>query len=218
VIAPLVTFTFVGRPVRVLAAAFVASIAIAEVAAACSFLPVPIVKFLAFASCFMGGVIMARTGLPRAVRIVLAIVGAAWVAASLWSQDVNGHIGYGLLYMAAVAETLEPSSGLKRVLSKPIFVWFGERSYSIFLTHFSAIVLSSWAVSHFTPHKGVEFFVASRLLACVLSLLVACVLFEGVERRFAHGLVTAGQWLPWHARLVESSRLPPDRSTAPGSP
>lgn len=218
VIAPLVTLTFVGRPVQFLVAAFAASIAVAEFAAACSFLPVPIVKFLAFASCFMGGVILARTGLPRAARIALAVVGAAWVAASLWSLSINGHIGYGLLYMAAVAETLEPASGLRRLLGKPVFVWFGERSYSIFLTHFSAIVLASWAVSHVTPHKGIEFFIASRLLACVLSLLVACVLFEGVERRFAHGLVTTGQWLPWRARLVEPNHPAPGRSPAPSSP
>jgi hypothetical protein len=58
------------------------------------------------------------------------------------------------------------------------------------------IALSCWAASLLFHGKGAAYFVVSRALAVVAALLVSCVLFECVERRFANGLVTVGQWWP----------------------
>jgi peptidoglycan/LPS O-acetylase OafA/YrhL len=124
------------------------------------------------------------------------LTGIAIAGASIVGLPVNGRAGFGLIYMALVSHVLTPRTSASRLLSSPLLVWLGERSYSLFLTHYSIIALACWTTSLFIDGKSLAYFAVSRSLAVIGSLVVACLLFEGVERRFAHGLTTAGMWLP----------------------
>lgn len=201
VIAPLLVLWFAGRSRPSMMVAVFASMVIAQVA---MLLPVTsntgqwIVKLISFASCFMGGVFLAMHPLQNRLGAALLVVGSAVViASSMVDPRIDSHVGFGLVYMAIVARALDATSRISRLLSAPWLVWLGERSYSLFLTHYSVIALACWSTSLWIPGKGPTYFVVSRTLALVGALLVACLVFECVERRFANGLVTAGQWVPW---------------------
>lgn len=89
------------------------------------------------------------------------------------------------------------SEAIQKFLSRPFFVWFGERSYSFFLVHLSVFYLSGNVTAHFTTGRGLEYGLLSRLLGYVFTLLVGMLLFQLVERRFARGLVTEQMIWPW---------------------
>lgn len=199
VLAPLLVALLAQRSARTMVAVFVASLMIALLAGtqdSTDELYGIFLKFLTFASCFCGGLLLAKQDLSAGPRVAVLVAGVALVAASVAGVHVNGRVGYGLVYMALVSYLLVPRTQVSRILSGPLPVWLGERSYSLFLTHYSVIALCCWATSLLIDGKGPIYFVVSRALAFVGSLIVACLLFEGVERRFAHGLVTGGMWLP----------------------
>jgi peptidoglycan/LPS O-acetylase OafA/YrhL len=198
-LAPIVVLLLAKRP----AALFVVSLVASAIAAQAASFVVPddglarlLMRFVTFSSCFMGGVVLAKFDVERPLRYALGLSGLAIVAASVIEPRVNGHIGYGLVYMALVSEALDLGTWCSRLLSTYPMVWLGERSYSLFLTHFSVIALACWSTAWLIHGKGFAFFVISRVLAIAGSLVVACLLFESVESRFAKGLMTAGQWLP----------------------
>ena len=118
------------------------------------------------------------------------------MVASAVVPTLNPHVGYGLAYFGLVATTMRTGTVLSNRLAAAPMVWLGERSYSLFLTHYSVIFLCNWAVSQFVPGKGLAFYAASRALAVPGALIMACVVFHLIERRFAHGLVTGHHLLP----------------------
>lgn len=64
-----------------------------------------------------------------------------------------------------------------------------------------------------------EYLLVTRLAAVPLSLLVAMLLFSFVERRFAHGLVTEGNFWPWRATSApESESAAPELEAGPEQP
>jgi peptidoglycan/LPS O-acetylase OafA/YrhL len=83
------------------------------------------------------------------------------------------------------------------LFSKPELVWLGERSYSLFLTHYAVIAVVCDLTAGEVSQKGVLYFAMSRVCSLIASLVVACALFQLVEARFAHGLATARQLVPW---------------------
>lgn len=158
---------------------------------------VPVVQHLVnYASCFTGGLVLASRALPAwQIRSAL-LAGAPIVLASVISPTVNPHVGWGLIYLAVTAFALDTLSPLSRGLSSSLLVWLGERSYSLFLTHHTVIVLTFWSMSMLVGGKGPIYYVGSRATSIALSLLVAMALFSLVERRFASGLVTSYQFWP----------------------
>ncbi len=124
------------------------------------------------------------------------LLGFGWVLATLTIPSLNQHIGWGLVYFGLVASAIDQQSGSARLFSSNLLVWLGERSYSLFLTHYSVITLTCWAVSHVFHQKGATYFLVTRAIAITLSLLVAMALFRWVERRFATGLVTGDSFFP----------------------
>jgi peptidoglycan/LPS O-acetylase OafA/YrhL len=106
------------------------------------------------------------------------------------------HAGYGLCY-AGLIIFLFRDGGLKRLFEKPLFIWLGERSYSLFLTHFSVLYLLNYLVSHITPGRNIVYGILTRTLAFPLCMLAAMLLFHFVERRYAKGLQTANAFWPW---------------------
>ena len=167
-------------------------------------------RFLAYASCFMGGVLLAKQDIGIRGRLGFGLLGLVIIGLHSVGSDANVHIGYGLLYMSLVSEALVVGSAVNRALSHPNLVWLGERSYSLFLTHYSVIALACWATAHVILSKGMLFYAVSRSIAIISAMVVACVLFELVESRFARALVTVGQW--WPGRRHQGQRA----SGAPG--
>jgi peptidoglycan/LPS O-acetylase OafA/YrhL len=210
VLAPLLVAVLIKRSTTTINIAFLASVLLALIAG--THPPVDgmygtILRFLTFISCFSGGLLLAKQDVPAKLRACLVVAGIVIAGAGIFDVRINGRVGYGLIYMALVSHVLVPHTRVSRLLSRPLLVWLGERSYSLFLTHCSVIALACWTTSHFISGKGPPYFLVSRALAVFGSLIVACILFEGVERRFAQGLVTAGMWLPWKvSRSVPSAK------------
>ncbi len=198
-LAPLVVFILYRRSITMTWLLFALTVGVSLVAGV--FEPpggttIGAMRLLSFASCFAGGLVLAKQALGAATRAGLAGLGLIVIAVSSFSVQLNSHVGYGLLYMAIVAQAMERESRIATWLSRPLMIWLGERSYSLFLTHYSVIALSCWSTSWMISGKTAAFFVITRLLAVIGSLAAACLLFELVESRFAHGLVSVGQWWP----------------------
>jgi len=211
VLAPLAVALLAKSSATTMSITFLASIPIALYAAA--FMPSGriygiFLSFLTFVSCFCGGLLLAKQDISAKSRLYLMLAGIAIAGASVIGVAINGRVGYGLIYMALVSHVLVAHTKTSRLLASPLMVWLGERSYSLFLTHYSVIALACWATSFFIDGKGLVYFIISRALAVIGSLAVACVLFEVVERRFAHGLITAGMWLPGKPNHQEASAKP----------
>jgi peptidoglycan/LPS O-acetylase OafA/YrhL len=159
-------------------------------------LPHELWKFLIYSPCFTAGLMLSRRDFPRPVASILLGAGVALVVSQcLLPRLGTEHAGYCLVYTAIVSRVMDPADRLSRALSGWHLVWFGERSYSLFLTHCSVIVLVYDAASTFIA-KGAAFLLVTRLVAVPLCALVAMLLFSYVERRFAHGLVTADAFWP----------------------
>jgi len=202
--APALVALLARRSARAIWAFFIASIALAEASAFVHGISPATdwaIRFLSFGSCFAGGIVLASQGRATRPNALFVVAGMGVVMGSLFDKRVDSHIGFGLIYLAMVSYALDPTNVLSRWLSRPGLVWLGERSYSLFLTHYSVIALSCWSVSFLFGGKTPGYFLASRGLAVIGALVTACVLFEGVERRFANGLATAGQW--WPRRMPE---------------
>jgi peptidoglycan/LPS O-acetylase OafA/YrhL len=155
---------------------------------------------VAYGPCFMAGLLMSRIDLPRSVAAALGVIGLAFLAAAYELPYVSRHIGYGLIHTGIVSLALDPKTRLARELSRWHLVWLGERSYSLFLTHCTVIVLVYYTASMFMLAHGARWLLVTRALSIPLSMLVAMLLFSGIERRFARGLVTEAAFWPWRTR------------------
>jgi peptidoglycan/LPS O-acetylase OafA/YrhL len=82
------------------------------------------------------------------------------------------------------------------VLSRHLMLWIGERSYSLFLIHFTMFSVVNYVISHFVPQKDMTYFVFSRAFGLPLAFFGAMLLFHFVERRFARNLLTANEFWP----------------------
>ena len=161
-----------------------------------------------YASCFAAGLVLVSRDVSARGRYSAVLGGACLTIGSILYPSLNPHAGWGLIYFGIVATAMDRSSGLAKLLSSDVLVWFGERSYSLFLTHSSIITLTCWAVSLVVDAKGPAYFVATRLIAVPLSMLVAMMLFRYVERHFATGLVTADHfWLVGAGEAAPNIRL-----------
>jgi peptidoglycan/LPS O-acetylase OafA/YrhL len=153
-------------------------------------------SLLAYSPCFVAGLLMSRMDFPRVMARSIAIVGGALLLiGSVIPQFPGRHIGYGLVYCGIVSRALDVTSRSSHALSKWHLVWLGERSYSLFLSHGSVLVLVGYATSMFLP-RGLGYIVVTRIASVPLSLIVAMLIFSYVERRFAHGLVTRDAFWP----------------------
>ena len=153
--------------------------------------------FAVYAPAFLVGVLIARRDFSTRAAMWAVSVGALWVAISLWVPAINTQAGLALFYGGIVVTAMRGSGRLKGILSRPLLLWLGERSYSLFLVHFSVLYLVFYAVSLFVPSRTIGYFVITRLVGLPLCLVVAMTLFWTVERPFARGLVTGDAFWPW---------------------
>jgi peptidoglycan/LPS O-acetylase OafA/YrhL len=122
--------------------------------------------------------------------VQLGVKQPAWIYLSFM------HSGYALIYAGVIILAFNKIS-FKQFLSKPIMIWLGERSYSLFLIHFSVFYLTDNIISHFTTDRSPLYGVLTRGIGIPLGLFAAMLLFHFVERRQARGLLTGNIFWPW---------------------
>ncbi len=153
--------------------------------------PVRIVDYLL---CFLFGILLAKEEFKLSVaRIFIAMALILWISAS-WYVPFY-HMSLAFLYFGVLIIVIQ-SPALQLLLSSNIMVWIGERSYSLFLTHFSVLYLTNYIFSYVFMERSFLYGVCSRVLGILLSFLTAMILFHFVERKQAHGLQTAHQFWP----------------------
>ena len=123
------------------------------------------------------------------------LVGASW----FYLPIVNA--GYGLIYAGVIILAFNVAS-FRHFLSRPIMVWFGERSYSIFLVHFSVFYLVDNLAALFTSERNIWYGVLSRGAGIPIAIFAGMLLFHFVERRQARGLVTGHIFWPWQVKRL----------------
>jgi len=154
-------------------------------------------QFLAYLPCFMVGTMIAKLDIkPRDATRMLAI-GIAYFLIAQYAPQANVHAAYGLIYGGIVCLAMRRGRLLNRMLTRPIAIWVGERSYSLFLVHFSILYLSDYLASLIFAERNAAYGVSSRAFGLVVSLLAAMTIFSLIERRFARGLTTAAAFWPW---------------------
>jgi peptidoglycan/LPS O-acetylase OafA/YrhL len=154
-------------------------------------------SFVAYASCFCAGLVLARRRIGSRTSFALVVAGVIWMLVASGYRQFNMHVGWGAIYMGLVAIAMDPATPLSKALSNHGFVWLGERSYSFFLVHYSVIGLVCHAASFAIGSKTLGYFVITRALSVVLTMAATIAVFHFVERRFAHGLQTGADVLPW---------------------
>ena len=155
--------------------------------------------------CFLMGIYLAKHDFNIRQGYIFIAWGLLLIAgAYFYFPLINA--GYGMLYAGLITLIFRIGS-LKRILSKPIMIWLGERSYSLFLIHFSVFYLVDNLTGHFTTHRGITYGLLSRGVGVPLAFLAAMTLFYFVERKQARGLVTANMFWPWQVKSIKGSDL-----------
>jgi peptidoglycan/LPS O-acetylase OafA/YrhL len=167
-------------------------------------IPLPFIQLLRYGPCFALGVLLAAIDIPATLARIGLILGLVWAALATIHPALDIQLGWAFFFAALIALSLSPASTLGKVLSTPVLVWLGERSYSLFLTHFAVFAAVSVLMSHWMP-PGPAFWILSRIVEYLAAVLVAMVIFHTIEQRFARNLVTARQILPpWKIPMTKS--------------
>jgi peptidoglycan/LPS O-acetylase OafA/YrhL len=89
------------------------------------------------------------------------------------------------------------------VLSTPFLVWVGERTYSIYLVHFSVFYLINNLTAHVTTERDYVYALITRGLGIPIAFFLSMLLFHFVERKFAKGLITDEMFWPWQTEKMK---------------
>jgi peptidoglycan/LPS O-acetylase OafA/YrhL len=181
---------------------------------------VTLYKFVDYPICFILGIYLAATDATTQTAKLFMAAGVLLVSLS-WFYLPAHFPGFGFVYAACIIHIFR-NAKIRSRLEHPLFVWLGERSYSLFLTHFSVMYLVNYLVSYVTPGRNIVYGIATRTLSVPASVFAAMLLFHFVERRFARGLVTADAFWPWQAAKklephVKGSSIPSEMETHTGS-
>lgn len=153
-------------------------------------------NFAAYLPCFLFGLALAKYDVPRRVGHFLLGAGIIYVLLATYFKHLNIHGGFGLLYAGLTVLAFDLGTLWTRFLSSPFMVWLGERSYSLFLIHFTAFATVNYAVSWFIGSRTETYFAVTRLIGIPAALLAAMIMFQLVERHFARNLVTDKYFWP----------------------
>lgn len=159
-----------------------------------------IYKFIDYPVCFIMGIYLACRNENNKTAISLMLFGAGILVIAFWYPPLVSS-AYGLIYGGFIMMAFNTVS-IKKVLSQPLMIWLGERSYSLFLIHFSVFYFTNYLVSYVTPERNSTYALLTRLIGIPLALFLSMLLFHFVERRQARGLLTEKAFWPWQAKSV----------------
>lgn len=156
-----------------------------------------LLQFFAYLPCFICGIILAKFEVksPKIIAFIM-VAGITLFAYSLRHPYGNIQAALGLIYFSFVAISFNKKSIINRLCSSPIMIWIGERSYSLFLIHFTAFYMVNYLLAMILPDRDVAYFILSRVFGLLMAFFLTILIFHNVERRFAKGLVTANYVLP----------------------
>ncbi len=167
-------------------------------------------RFIEYPLCFLMGVFLAATDFNLKHAFAFIVSGLVLIACSWYYLPfMYGHYtplmhpGYALVYAGVITIAFNLRS-FREFLSTPFMIWLGERSYSLFLIHFSVFYFIDNIVSHFTTDRDAFYAILTRAIGIPLALLAAMLLFNFVEKRQARGLMTGDIFWPWHVGKVSS--------------
>ena len=161
-------------------------------------------RFIDYPVCFLLGIYLAKFDFEKYVGRVFMLMGVALILiAHDYLPMVN--CGYGFIYAGLIVMVFK-SKSLQRFLDNPLMIWLGERSYSLFLVHFSVFYLVDYGCS-LVFHSRLIYGIASRSIGIPLAFFCAMLLFSFVERRTARGLVTDKIFWPWQVRKLKADEL-----------
>ncbi len=106
------------------------------------------------------------------------------------------HMGFSLIY-GSIVNFLFLKPAFRTKLETWLLIWIGERSFSIFLIHFTAFYFVNYSIAWFIDGRSFLYGLISRLLGIILSLFLSMLLFYFVEKKFAYGLISSDNFWPW---------------------
>jgi peptidoglycan/LPS O-acetylase OafA/YrhL len=184
-------------------------------------------KFIEYPLCFLLGVYLAARDFNLRQGIYFICSGLICVTVGLiFMRDVAVNVdswvylslvngGYGLFYAGIIILSFNVTS-FKAFLGKPFMIWLGERSYSLFLIHFSVFYLVDNIISHFTTDRNAYYGLLTRGIGVPLALFAAMLLFYFVEKRQARGLITGNQFWPWKTPQTPKGASQEDKTSIEG--
>ena len=158
-------------------------------------------RLAVYSSCFLLGIAIAKFDWSESVGWLMVIFGVAWVLLAIDEPRMVRHAGYGFFYGGLMVIALAPENDLAPFLSSRFLLWMGERSYSLFLIHFTAFYLVNYLTSYLVDSKNLTYLIITRVGGLLMAFLLAMLMFQWIERRFARNLVTADEfWPPFFGR------------------
>ena len=168
-----------------------------------------IYRFIDYPVCFLMGIYLAKYDFSKQAGKLFIVTGLLISLAGNYFSFLYSP-GYGLFYGGIIIMAFQ-SQQFRIFLDRPIMIWLGERSYSLFLVHFSIFYLTDYLVAFFVPDRNMAYGMLTRLIGLPLALLGAMLLFNFVERRQARGLVTEKIFWPWQIGQLKSETLEADK-------
>ncbi len=153
-----------------------------------------IFQCLRYPVCFLLGILLAARDFTVKQAVVFIGSGIALVATSKFYLPLENP-GYGLIYAGIITIAFNRHS-FRKFLSSPMMLWLGERSYSLFLVHFSVFYLMDSIAAHFTATGTTAYALLSRGAGIPAAFFAAMLLFYFVERWQARGLITGRMFCP----------------------
>jgi len=168
-------------------------------------------RFIDYPVSFLLGVYMAKYDFKKSAAVVFGVIGMIGLMTSTYYVVHHDYtpfinISYSFIYTSVILFAFN-CPGLQRILDRPIMIWLGERSYSLFLIHFSVFYLTDYICSNFGGERSMVYGVLSRVIGIPLAFLAAMLLFHFVERKQARGLVTDKIFWPWQLGKLRKGAL-----------
>ncbi len=159
-------------------------------------------RFIDYPICFILGIYLAKFDFDNYVGSAFSILGLILIFGSkTYVPLINS--GYGFLYAGIIIFAFK-SVKIRSFLDTPIMIWLGERSYSLFLIHFSVFYLVDYCCSLFIPDRNIYYGFFTRSIGIVLAFFCAILLFNFIERKQARGLITDKIFWPWNIKKLNN--------------